>query len=173
MSIYLSTMDSTVSQKYGHPSEAISNECAICMMVVEEPKTAAAIILPCRHMFHRECIHLWFTTGGRDTCCVCRYKLNDPLTFMESQQLAKDKLAFIEKLYEVVIRRSDVMHFKDTLVEPGYKWTTLVWEDDVDLVAFEIVTDADADDDDNKNNNNNSFIEIHYEVLEKDLLALL
>lgn len=157
MSIYLSTVDSTVAQTYGHPSEALSNECAICLTVVEEDQEA--ILLPCRHRFHSECIHRWFD-APRDTCCVCRQRLDDPHAFMASQQLAQDKLAFMKRLYEVAERRNDVMHFRDTYVEPGYKWTTLVWED-VDLVAFEIVTDDDM------------LIDIRYELLERDLLALL
>jgi hypothetical protein len=152
ISLFLSTIDNTINIKYGHDSEAISNECVICMTEIKEN----SILLPCMHMFHTECIDKWF--NDHNTCCVCRYEISDTVDLIHNQQFEKEKLAFMKKLFNLFIFRRDVMSFRDISIEKEYKITTLVWED-VDLIEFHI--------------SNTEYTEINYEILEKDLLELI
>lgn len=153
ISLYLSTIDNNIDIKYGHDSRAISNECVICMTEIKEN----SIILPCMHMFHTECIDIWF--NDHDTCCVCRYKIRNTVDLIYDQQFEKEKLTFMKKLFKLVSLRRDVMSLRDNVIEDKYKFTTLVWED-VDLIDFEIDTSTD-------------YIEINYDILESKILDLL
>ena len=44
-------------------------ECCICIRPIERER--AAVLEPCGHAFHRECIVTWLR-GGRHTCPLCR-----------------------------------------------------------------------------------------------------
>ena len=44
-------------------------ECCICIKYIE--RRSAAVLDPCGHAFHHQCIHTWLR-GGRSTCPLCR-----------------------------------------------------------------------------------------------------
>jgi hypothetical protein len=48
-----------------------SNECTICQDSLSPPLE----ILPCDHLFHRQCIKRWFKQ--RMVCPVCRARINE------------------------------------------------------------------------------------------------
>ncbi len=55
-----------------------AHECAVCMEAWEgctqaRPQGEEATVLPCRHIFHKDCIAAWFTR--RHTCPLCRSPL--------------------------------------------------------------------------------------------------
>lgn len=152
ISLYLSTIHNTIDIKYG--TDAISTECAICMTEIDSDE---GLILSCKHMFHMECIERWF--HEHETCCVCRHNVRDIDHIVYDQQAEKSKLIFIKKLFNLVAFRRDVMTIRDNFTTKGYKHVTLIWED-VELIHFEIDTTTE-------------YIEIDYEILDKDLLELL
>lgn len=47
-------------------------ECVVCLCAFE--LNQKALILPCTHLFHTECIKDWFKT--QNTCPICKFKLD-------------------------------------------------------------------------------------------------
>ena len=52
---------------------ADKKDCVICLCNYE--LNEKAIILPCTHIFHSECIKSWFL--NHDTCPICKIKINE------------------------------------------------------------------------------------------------
>ena len=52
---------------------ADKKDCIICLCNFE--LNEKAIILPCTHIFHSECIKSWFQ--NQDTCPICKIKINE------------------------------------------------------------------------------------------------
>lgn len=52
--------------------EADKKQCVICLADYQNGEKA--IILPCIHLFHSDCIKNWFRT--QNTCPICKFKLN-------------------------------------------------------------------------------------------------
>lgn len=52
--------------------ELHKTECPICMDCIKRKEEY--FILPCEHIFHKECINVWFNT--KSTCPVCRHDYN-------------------------------------------------------------------------------------------------
>jgi len=58
-----------------------SNDCSIC----QDSLTAPLEILPCGHLFHRQCIKKWFEQ--RMACPVCRARITDDMINEYTQRL--------------------------------------------------------------------------------------
>ena len=48
-------------------------ECAICIVVMNEPMTAT----PCMHNFCKKCIEQWMSTSYMKECPLCKVKIED------------------------------------------------------------------------------------------------
>ena len=58
-----------------------SNDCSIC----RDSLTSPLEILPCGHLFHRQCIKQWF--ARRMVCPVCRNRIADQMAEHYTQRL--------------------------------------------------------------------------------------
>jgi len=54
------------------------DECGICMDPLEIQRHA--LLQPCRHEYHLECIASWFAGSGRQECPYCRARVDRILT---------------------------------------------------------------------------------------------
>ena len=54
-----------------HPGSLLQKDCAVCKDDFEISQET--IELPCKHVFHEECILPWIKQSG--TCPVCRFEL--------------------------------------------------------------------------------------------------
>jgi hypothetical protein len=51
---------------------AEKKNCVICLNDFE--KGQKALIIPCTHIFHADCIKSWFNT--QNTCPICKFKID-------------------------------------------------------------------------------------------------
>jgi hypothetical protein len=56
--------------------EASHYECVICLETM--PPGTIVRILPCRHVYHHDCIVLWLN-GNHDTCPLCKFDIRQHL----------------------------------------------------------------------------------------------
>lgn len=61
-------------QESDFTDKGTAKSCPICItdFTVQDRDV---VILPCDHLFHRECIATWFQRSKK--CCVCKYVLDD------------------------------------------------------------------------------------------------
>ncbi|KAF5175719.1 hypothetical protein FRX31_034698 [Thalictrum thalictroides] len=62
------------AQQNASPSDEtseVTNQCAICLGTWNEEEEKQKWVLPCKHMFHSECICEWVKSSGI-TCPICR-----------------------------------------------------------------------------------------------------
>jgi hypothetical protein len=67
-------------------TSAAQHECCVCLESM--PMGEKVRILPCRHVFHHECINGWFE-HGKFTCPMCKMDLKKHL---EERRLASEEL---------------------------------------------------------------------------------
>ena len=69
--------------------------CTVCQESFQEKEVVS--ILPCSHIYHKNCLLPWFTT--HNTCPVCRYEMpiDDPEQEEERKQRMASRDAEIEK----------------------------------------------------------------------------
>uniref|UniRef100_A0A8D0DS41 E3 ubiquitin-protein ligase RNF181 n=1 Tax=Salvator merianae TaxID=96440 RepID=A0A8D0DS41_SALMN len=69
----------------GEPSRA-HLKCPVCLLEFEEDEVVRE--MPCRHLFHRDCILPWL--GKTNSCPLCRHEL--PTDDEQYEEYKKDKL---------------------------------------------------------------------------------
>lgn len=62
-----------------------SVSCVVCLMEFEEE--VEVCVLPCRHVFHTECIHRWLRQEG--SCPQCRHRIAPPSAAKEGEAAAE------------------------------------------------------------------------------------
>ncbi|CAF3086577.1 unnamed protein product [Rotaria sp. Silwood2] len=52
--------------------DELHNQCSICLATMDKKNECSS--LPCRHIFHKECIHTWIETDEETSlqCPICR-----------------------------------------------------------------------------------------------------
>ena len=53
------------------PSHQLDEKCSVCLAKYKQGETVSA--LPCKHIFHDDCIQSWFRNN--DSCPLCRARL--------------------------------------------------------------------------------------------------
>ena len=53
------------------PSQQVDEICTVCLVKYEQDEIVNT--LPCKHIFHENCIQTWFESN--DTCPLCRARL--------------------------------------------------------------------------------------------------
>nr|QDY51775.1 hypothetical protein 1_160 [Mimiviridae sp. ChoanoV1] len=65
--------------------------CSICIENIEDTKHI--IIMPCKHIFHKKCIHPWLIQkiilGKQPECPMCRFPFE--IDFLEENQVYRNK----------------------------------------------------------------------------------
>ena len=74
-------------------------ECCICIRPIE--RHSAAVLEPCGHAFHRECIVTWLR-GGRQTCPLCRGRASvEDVVEHTSMQISLEDESAVEATVQV------------------------------------------------------------------------
>ena len=76
---------------YLNANKKITGTCSICIENIED--TIHIIIMPCKHIFHKDCIQPWLLQkiiiGKKPECPMCRFQFE--IEYLKENQVYRDK----------------------------------------------------------------------------------